>query len=93
VKWGRIRDLGNFTYTERKCVRDFFRKWGSVRFRGMYWLVNDVRWMSGIVGRPNVNTNAFLVSCGDFKFGVGDEGVKGLVPTDEEPRVIDKFKG
>ena len=45
------------------------------------------------MGRPNANTDAFLVPCGDFKFGVGDEGVKGLVPTDEEPRVIDKFKG
>ena len=45
------------------------------------------------MGRPNANTDAFLVSCGDFKFGVGDEGVKGLIPPDEEPGGVDEFKG
>jgi hypothetical protein len=49
--------------------------------------------VSGIVERPNANTNALLVSCGDFKFRVSYEGVKGFVPMDEEPRVVDKFKG
>jgi hypothetical protein len=47
----------------------------------------------GIVGRPNANTNALLVSCGDFELGVSYERVKGFVPTDKEPRVVDKFKG
>jgi hypothetical protein len=49
--------------------------------------------VSGIVGRPNANTDAFLVSCGDFEFGVSYEGVKGFVLTDEEPGIIDEFKG
>ena len=92
VKWGWIGDLSNFAYAKRKCVSDFCREWGVVGFGGVYWFVN-VRWVLGIVGRPSVNTNAFLVSCGDFKFGVGNEGVKGLVPPDEKPGVIDEFKG
>jgi hypothetical protein len=49
--------------------------------------------MSGVVGWPNMNTNSFLVSGRDFKFGVCDKGVKTLVPPDEEPRVIDEFEG
>jgi hypothetical protein len=49
--------------------------------------------VSGIVGRPNANTDAFLVSCRDFKFGVSYKGVEGFIPTDEEPRIIDEFKG
>jgi hypothetical protein len=49
--------------------------------------------MSGIVGRPNANTNALLISCRDFKFGVSYEGVEGFVPPDEEPGVVDEFKG
>jgi hypothetical protein len=47
----------------------------------------------GIVGRPNLNADAFLVYCGDLKFGVGDEGVKGLVPPDKKPGIVDEFKG
>jgi hypothetical protein len=47
----------------------------------------------GIVERPNVNADAFLIPGGDFKFGVSYEGVEGFVPTDEEPRVVDEFKG
>jgi hypothetical protein len=91
VKWGRIRDTRNFTYAKRECISDFCRKWGGVGFRGVYWFVNDIRWVSGIVGGPNTNTDAFLVYCGDFKFGVGDEGVKGLVPPNKEPGVVDEF--
>jgi hypothetical protein len=68
VKRGWIGDVSNFAYTKRKCVSDFCRKWDCAGFRGMYWFVDDVGWVSGIVGRPNVNTNAFLVSCGDLKF-------------------------
>jgi hypothetical protein len=93
VKQGRIRDVSNFAYAKRKCVSDFCREWGGVGFGGVYWFVNDVRWVSGIMGRPNVNTDAFLVSCGDFKFGVCYESVKGSVPMDEEPRIVDEFKG
>jgi hypothetical protein len=50
-------------------------------------------WVSGIVERPNANANVLLVSCRDFKFGVGYEGVEGLIPTNEEPGVIDELKG
>jgi hypothetical protein len=91
VKWGWIRDMSNFAYAKRERVSDFCRKWGGVGFRGVCWFVNDVRWVSGIVGRPNMDADAFLVSCGDFKFGVGNEGVKGLVPPDKKPGVVDKF--
>jgi hypothetical protein len=49
--------------------------------------------MSGVVYWPNANTNLFLVSGWDFKFGVCDKGVKTLVLPDEEPRVVDEFKG
>jgi hypothetical protein len=93
VKQGWIRDMGNFAYTKRKCVGDFFREWGGFGFRGVYWFISDVRWVSGIVVRPNANANALLVSCRDFKFGVGYKGVEGLVPMNEEPRVVDEFKG
>jgi hypothetical protein len=93
AKRGWVRDMSNFAYTKRKCVSNFFRKWGDFRFGGVHWFVSNVCWVSGIVARPNVNANALLVSRGDFKFGVGDEGVKGLVPPDEEPGVVDEFKG
>jgi hypothetical protein len=49
--------------------------------------------VSGVVGRPDTNANAFLVWCRDFKFRVGYKGIESLVPPDEEPRVVDKFKG
>jgi hypothetical protein len=93
VKQGQIRDMSDFAYSKRERVSDFFSEWGGFRFRGVCWYVSDVRWVSGIVGRPNANTNALLVSCRDFKFGVGYEGVKGLVPPNEEPGVVDKLKG
>jgi hypothetical protein len=93
VKRGWIRDVGDLAYTKRKCVSDFCREWGCIGFRGVYWFVDDVGWVSGIVGRPNANTNAFLVSCGDLKFGVSYESVKGFVPPNEEPRIIDEFEG
>jgi hypothetical protein len=34
-----------------------------------------------------------LISYGDLKFGVSDKGVKGVVPPDEEPGVVDEFEG
>jgi hypothetical protein len=93
VKWGWIRDMGDCAYAKRKCVGDVLSKWGGFGFRGMYWFVSDVRGVSGIVGRPNVNADALLVSCRDFKFGVSYKGVEGLVPTNEEPGVVDELKG
>jgi hypothetical protein len=86
---GNMRDLAQ---AKRECVSDFFSEWGDFGCRGVCRF-SDVRWVSGIVGRPNVNANAFLVYSGDLKFGVGDEGVKGLVPPDKEPGVVDEFKG
>jgi hypothetical protein len=93
VKRDWIRDLSDFAYAKRKHISDFCREWGSAGFRGVYRFVNDVWWVSGIMGGPGANTDAFLVSCGDFKFGVGDEGVKDLVPPDKKPGVVDEFKG
>jgi hypothetical protein len=93
VKRGWVRDVSNLAYAKRKCVSDFFREWGCVRFGRVYWFVDDVGWVSGIVGRPDANTNALLVSGGDFKFGVSYESVEGVVPPNEEPRIIDEFKG
>jgi hypothetical protein len=90
---GRIRDASNLTYSKREGVGDFFGKWGGSRFRGVYWFICDVRGMSGVVGRPNTNTNSFLVGRGDLKFGVSDKGIEGVVPLDKEPWVVDKFEG
>jgi hypothetical protein len=49
--------------------------------------------MSRIMGWPNVNTNMFLVSSRDLKFGVSDKGVEGFVSPDKEPGVVNEFKG
>jgi hypothetical protein len=59
----------------------------------VYWFVCDVGWVLGVLEWPDANANSLLVTCRDFEFGVSDEGVEGLVPTDEEPRVVDEFKG
>jgi hypothetical protein len=93
LEWSWIRDVRDFAYTKRKCVSDFFREWGSSGFRGVYWFVCDVGWMAGIVCWPNANANSLLVTGRDFEFGVSYEGVESLVPTDEEPRVVDEFEG
>jgi hypothetical protein len=85
--------MSDFAYTKRECVGDFFKEWGGFGFRGVYWFISDVCWVSRIMGGPNVNTNALLVYCRDLELGVSDKGVKGLVPPDEEPRVVDEFKG
>jgi hypothetical protein len=90
---GWIGDVSNLTYSKRESVSDFFRKWGGFRFRGVYWFICDVGGMLGVVGWPNTNTNLFLVNHGDFKFRVSNKGVEGVVPPDEEPRVIDELKG
>jgi hypothetical protein len=42
---------------------------------------------------PDANTNAFLVTGGDLKFGVGNKGIEGFVPPDKEPGVVDEFEG
>jgi hypothetical protein len=93
LKRGWIRDVGNFTYTDCECISDSFGKWGCFGFRRVYWFVCDVRWVSGVVTWPNVNTNSLLVTCGDFEFRVSYEGVEGFIPPDEEPQVVDEFEG
>jgi hypothetical protein len=34
-----------------------------------------------------------IASPAERNIGVGDEGVKGFIPPDEEPGVVDKFEG
>jgi hypothetical protein len=85
--------VSNLAYSECEGVSDFFRKQGVVRFRGVYRFVPNIGGMSGVVGWPSVNTNTFLIARGDLKFRVSDKGVKVFVPPDEEPRVVDEFKG
>jgi hypothetical protein len=74
-------------------VSDLFEKRGGFRVRGVYRFVPNVGGMSGIVGWPSSNTNTFLITRRDLEFGVSDKGVKGFVPLDEEPGVVDEFKG
>jgi hypothetical protein len=93
LKQCRIRDVSNFAYAKRKCVGGFFGKWDGFGFGGVYWFVCDIRWVLGVVVWPNANANSLLIPYRDFEFGVSDEGVEGLVPLDEEPGVVDKFKG
>jgi hypothetical protein len=49
--------------------------------------------VSQVMRWPNTNTNMFLITGGDLKFRVGDKGVKSFVPPDEEPGIVDEFKG
>jgi hypothetical protein len=93
LKWCRIGDVSNCAYTKRKCVGDFFGKWGGFGSGGVYWFVCDVGGMSGIVGWPNADANSFLISCGDLKFRIGHKGIKGVIPPDKEPGVIDELEG
>jgi hypothetical protein len=90
---GWIGDMSDFAYSKREGVGNFFGKWGSFRLRGVYRFVLDVGGMSGVAGWPNLNTNSFLVTHGDLKFRISDKGVKCIIPPDEEPGVIDEFKG
>jgi hypothetical protein len=59
----------------------------------VYQFVCNVGGVSGVVGWPSANTNLLLISCGDFEFGVGNKGVKGVVPPDKKPGVINEFEG
>jgi hypothetical protein len=93
LKWGWIRDMSNLAYSKHKGVGDFFGKWGGCRFGGMYWHVCDIGGVSGVVGWPNLDTNSFLISCRDFKLGVGDKSIESVVPPDQEPGVVDKLEG
>jgi hypothetical protein len=93
LEWGWVRDMSNLAYSKHEGVGNSFKKWGGFRFRGVYGCVYDVGGMSGVVGWPNTDTNSFLVSCRDLKFGVGNKGVKGVVPLDKEPGVVDKLEG
>jgi hypothetical protein len=93
LEWGWIRDMSNLTYSKREGVSDFFRKWGGSWCGGVFRLVPNVGGVSGVVRWPNANANALLVAYQDFKFGVGNKGVKSFVPPDEEPGVVDEFEG
>jgi hypothetical protein len=93
LEWDWIGDVSNFAYPKRESVSDFFSKWGSFRFGGVRGFICDIGGVSGVMGWPNSNTNSFLVACRDLKFGISDKGVEGVVPPDEEPRVIDEFEG
>jgi hypothetical protein len=66
LEWGWIRDMGNLAYSKREGVGNFFSERGGFGFGGVYWYVCNVGRMSGVVGRPSLNTNSFLVSCRDF---------------------------
>jgi hypothetical protein len=93
LEWGWIRDMSNLTDSKHEGVSNFFGEWGGFGFGGVYWCVSDVGGMSGVVGWPSANTNLFLVYCRDLKFGVGDKGVKGVVPPNKKPGVVDELKG
>jgi hypothetical protein len=91
LEWSQIRDVNNLTYSEHEGVCDFCGERGSVRCRGVYNLVLDVGGVSRVVGWPSMNTDMFLINCRDFKFRIGNECVKGFVPLDKEPGVVDEF--
>jgi hypothetical protein len=93
LEWGWIGDVSNLAYSKCEGISDFFGKWGSFGFGGVYRFITDIGGMSGVMAWPNANINLFLVACGDLKFRVSDKGIKGVIPPDEEPRVVDKFKG
>jgi hypothetical protein len=86
-------DVSNLAYSKGEGVSDFFEKWGSFRCRGVYRFIPNIGGMSGVVGWPSANTNTFLIARRDLKFGVGNKGIEDFIPPDEEPGVIDKFKG
>jgi hypothetical protein len=90
---GWIRDMGNLAYPKHEGVSDFFGKPGSFGFGGVLRVIPNVGGMSGVVGWPSVNTNIFLIAHRDLKFGVSDKGIKGVIPLDKEPRVVDELKG
>jgi hypothetical protein len=85
--------MHNLTYSLCEGVCDFFTKWGSFGFRGVDRLVTNIRGMPGVVGWPGLYTNMFLVTSRDLKFRVSDKCIKGLVPPDKEPGVVDEFEG
>jgi hypothetical protein len=93
MEWGWVGDVSNLAYFKCEGVSDFCEELGCFRFRGVYRFVSNIGGMSVVVGWPSMNTDTFLITCRDLKFGVSDKGVKGLIPPDEEPRVVDKFKG
>jgi hypothetical protein len=93
LEWGWVGDVSNLAYSKHEGISDFFGEWSSLRFRGVYRFVPNVGGMSGVVGWPSANTDTFLIACRNLKFGVGNKGIKGFVPLDEKPGVVDEFKG
>jgi hypothetical protein len=93
LEWGWIRDMSNLTYSKHEGVSNCFEEWGSFGFRGVCWCVGNIGGMSGVVGWPSANTNSLLVSYRDLKFGVSDKGIKGIVPPDKKPGIVDELKG
>jgi hypothetical protein len=93
MEWSWVWDVSDFTYSKHEGVSDFFRKWGGSRFRGVYSFIPNIGGISGIVGWPSTNTNTFLIAHRDLEFGVSNECVKGLIPPDKEPGIVDEFKG
>jgi hypothetical protein len=59
----------------------------------MYRFISNIRGMLGVMGWPNMNTNSFLIAHRDLKLRISDKGVEGVIPPDEEPGVVDEFKG
>jgi hypothetical protein len=93
MEWGWIGDVSNLTYSKHEGVSNFFTKQGGFGFRGVCRFVPNVGGMSGVVGWPNSNTDTFLITHRDLKFRVGDKGVKGFIPPNEKPGVVNEFKG
>jgi hypothetical protein len=95
VEWGWVGDMRNLTYSKRESVSDFLGEWGGFWFwfRGVYRFVPSIGRVSRSVGWPSENTNLFLVPSRDLKFRVSDKGIKGFIPPDKEPGVVDEFKG
>jgi hypothetical protein len=84
--------VSNLAYSKCEGVSDFFEEWGSSGFRGVYRFVLNIGEVSRVVGWPSANTNTFLITSRDFKFGVGDKGVESFILPDKEPGIVDKLK-
>jgi hypothetical protein len=93
LEWSWIGDVSNLAYSKHKGISDFCEEWGSFGFGGVCRFVLNVRGVPRVMGWPNLDTYVCLIACRDLKFGIGNKCVKGFVPPDKEPRVINKLKG